>query len=135
MNHEALLSLIIFAPTIGALALLLCDKSSTELMRYLSMGVTIVTFFLTLLLARDFDPSIPTMQMNVLIPWIKGWNVNYQLGVDGISLPADAISRRPSVKLVLLAADDRLQRLIDALDWAVAKIQRSLAQPPGTPAS
>lgn len=55
--------------------------------------------------------------------------------VDGISLPADAISRRPSVKLVLLAADDRLQRLIDALDWAVAKIQRSLAQPPGTPAS
>ena len=53
--------------------------------------------------------------------------------VDGISLPPDAIGRRPGVKLAPLAADDRLQRLLDALDWAVAKIKQALGNPSGAP--
>jgi NADH-quinone oxidoreductase subunit M len=34
-----------------------------------------------------FDSAEAGMQMTSTVPWIKSWNVNYQLGVDGISMP------------------------------------------------
>src|SRR5256885_16382898 len=41
----------------------------------------------------QFNPSDPNIQpligtaRGVTIPWIENWNINYQLGYDGISLP------------------------------------------------
>jgi hypothetical protein len=40
-----------------------------------------------------------------------------------VNLPADAINRRPSIKFALLAAPERLQQFLNALDWAIAEIQ------------
>ena len=82
-----LLSLTIFLPTIGALAILLCfDKKAVEAMRMAALGTTLVTFILTLWMLGQFDPSRGDMQMKVSLAWIPAWNVNYALGVDGISL-------------------------------------------------
>ena len=82
-----LLSATIFLPTIGALFLLVFDKGAAEAMRVFSLIVTAVTFVLTLVIWGRFDPAVAEMQMNVNHEWIAGWNINYQLGVDGISLP------------------------------------------------
>ncbi|MCH7685905.1 MAG: NADH-quinone oxidoreductase subunit M [Planctomycetes bacterium] len=49
-----LLSAIIFVPTLGALILLAFPKKSDESMRMFTLGVTVVTFLLTLLLLGDF---------------------------------------------------------------------------------
>jgi NADH-quinone oxidoreductase subunit M len=87
MSNFALLSLIIFLPTIGALGLAFAHKQSEGAMRTWSNYVTFATFILTLFAWHRFDPAIAEMQMNVKIPWIASWNVNYQLGVDGISMP------------------------------------------------
>jgi NADH-quinone oxidoreductase subunit M len=89
MNPEFLLSAIIFLPTLGALLLaLFIDSRNTEVLRFFSLGVTVVTFFLTLALWWfEFDSSKPGMQLVVVADWIPTWNVYYRLGVDGISLP------------------------------------------------
>lgn len=111
MNDAALLSLIIFAPTIGAIALFFFDRKAVEGMRYCALAATIVTFFLTLLLLGRFDPSNPDIQMNVAVTWIPGWNIFYRLGIDGISLP-----------LVLLTSF--ISMLSMAASWSIDKHHR-----------
>ena len=86
-SPEALMSWIIFTPTIFAFFLIFCDKTAEEFMRYWSLGGTVVTFFLTLVLAGSFTAGDAGIQHMVKVPWIENWNVNYQLGFDGISLP------------------------------------------------
>ncbi len=82
-----LLSAIIFAPAVGALILSVFNKEAEEGMRVFALITTVVTFVLTLMLWNIFDYQDPQMQLQVSVPWIKAWNINYQLGVDGISLP------------------------------------------------
>ena len=85
--NEALLSIIIFAPAVGALALSLIDGRAVGAIRGLSLGITIFTFVMTLALWQQFDPTVGGIQMEVTAEWIPAWNVYYRLGVDGISLP------------------------------------------------
>ncbi len=86
-SPETLSSWIIFLPTIFAFFLIFFDTKAVEAMRIWSLAGTIVTFFLTLVLAGQFNPADPGIQGQVNIPWIASWNINYQLGFDGISLP------------------------------------------------
>ena len=83
----AFLSLIIFLPTIGALCLLVFPKTAVSAMRNTAFAFTIATFVLTLQLYREFDKSVAEVQLKCSFTWIESWNINYQLGVDGISLP------------------------------------------------
>lgn len=87
MTDLMLLSAIIFTPTIGALVLLLFHPKAEDSMKYWGVAVTVATFFLTLILLTRFDPAVADMQLTGTVSWIPHWNVNYQLGVDGISLP------------------------------------------------
>jgi hypothetical protein len=47
--------------------------------------------------------------------------------IEGLSLPADRLDGRPSVKLAALAPPDRLQQFTAALDWVVAEIRAASA--------
>lgn len=87
LEPALLLTLTIFLPTIGALALLAFDKKAVEAMRTFSLVITAVTFALTLLVALQFDTESAAMQLQVSAPWIPAWNIYYRLGVDGLSLP------------------------------------------------
>jgi NADH-quinone oxidoreductase subunit M len=83
---ETLTSWIIFAPTIFAFFLIFFDKKAVEAMRVFSLAGTVVTFFLTLALLGIYTPGDGGIQGKVKLPWISSWNINYQLGYDGISL-------------------------------------------------
>ncbi len=87
MTPEFLLTAIIFLPAVGALLLSLFDGRNTDVLRFWSLGVTILTFGLTLQMLMQFDSSVGGMQMQVAMDWIPAWNVSYRLGVDGISMP------------------------------------------------
>src|SRR5213593_3039765 len=104
-SPEALMSWIIFTPTIFAFFLIFCDKSAEEFMRYWSLGGTVVTFFLTLVLAGSFTAGDAGIQHMVTVPWIENWNVNYQLGFDGISLPLVFLILETGMLGVFLALD------------------------------
>ncbi|MEW4487673.1 NADH-quinone oxidoreductase subunit M [Thalassoglobus sp. JC818] len=86
-NPAFLLSATIFLPTLGALFLMVFDKKAEDAMRNFALVITAVTFGLTLLILQQFDRSEGGIQMAVSIPWVPTWNINYQLGVDGLSLP------------------------------------------------
>jgi NADH-quinone oxidoreductase subunit M len=70
-----------------AIPLVWFDSQAKEVMRYWTLLGTALTFALTLQLFWAFDPAQGGMQMRFTHEWIKNWNVNYSLGVDGISLP------------------------------------------------
>jgi len=89
-----LLSLTVFLPTLGALVLLAFDKTAVEAMRTFALVVTVATFGLTiavlfkyLQLPDDADSYVGNFKMNVVKAWIPAWNIEYRLGIDGISLP------------------------------------------------
>lgn len=88
-GHSNLLNWILWMPMIGVLGVLLIPKSKDGAIRYWSLINTIITFALSIVLYMKFDPTVPGMQeyFNVFLPWISQFNINYSLGVDGISLP------------------------------------------------
>jgi NADH-quinone oxidoreductase subunit M len=93
MSDLVLLSLTIFLPTLGALALLAFDRKAEEAMRMFSLVITVATFGLTLAMLSRFRAAtgaadyVGAFQLMGQTPWIPTWNVYYRLGVDGISLP------------------------------------------------
>ncbi len=83
-----LLSLVIWTPVVGGILVLATgnDKNAMEA-RVLTLIVSIATFLLSLPLYTDFNTQVSTMQFVEYIPWIERFNINYHLGVDGISMP------------------------------------------------
>jgi NADH-quinone oxidoreductase subunit M len=86
---QHLLDWILWLPMIGFLILMVIPKSNLTLLKWTSLLTTFVVFLFTLLLYSNFDNSVAGLQTQFLvkIPWIKQFNINYYLGVDGISLP------------------------------------------------
>jgi len=76
----------IFLPTAGAIGIWFFVRSDIAV-RWAALAVSIATFLLTLPLWLSFDNSTAHMQFEEFHPWITAFNVNYRLGVDGISMP------------------------------------------------
>ncbi len=95
MDPIVLLSLIVFVPTIGAFLLLLpgiFSKENPDHMRSFTFAVTVITFGLTVWLAAGYDLDATAadagkMQLVFNQPWIPSFNIQYFMGIDGISLP------------------------------------------------
>ena len=86
-----MLSLIVFAPLVGALLVLLSggrgDRPEREpLVRNLALAVSLVTFALTLWLWWRFDPASADYQFVEDYNWMPAFGIKYLIGVDGISL-------------------------------------------------
>ena len=85
---NSLLSVITFLPLIGALFLLFVtgrDAASENLVRWIALVVTTVTFILSLVMWARFDPTLTTFQFVENYQWI-GNSIGYRMGVDGISI-------------------------------------------------
>jgi len=81
-----ILSLSIFLPTAGALFIWLFLRSETSV-RWATLLVSVATLIVTLSLIFSFDHTTSHMQFEEFHHWIPAFNINYQLGVDGISMP------------------------------------------------
>jgi NADH-quinone oxidoreductase subunit M len=82
-----LLSLAIWVPIVaGALVLAVGGDERAPLQRWLALAGAVLGFAVTLPLYGSFDASSAAMQFVELAPWIQSFNVNYHLGVDGISV-------------------------------------------------
>lgn len=82
-----LLSWIVFTPWIGALLVfLLRCKLSPRLGRLLPVAFSLSTLALGLLALTRFDPAVTGLQFVEKQAWITALNVNYHLGLDGLSL-------------------------------------------------
>jgi NADH-quinone oxidoreductase subunit M len=78
------LSALLVVPLVGALVLL--ATSSPSFARFWTLLVTIVTAALSLPLYWGFDTTTAKYQFAEHHTWIPALNINYTLGIDGISL-------------------------------------------------
>jgi len=82
------LTLVTFFPLVGVLVLLFLKEEQKEAARWTALVTSLVTFGISIAVLVQFNPSDPDLQMVVNVPWIQvaGWNINFQLGVDGLSI-------------------------------------------------
>jgi NADH-quinone oxidoreductase subunit M len=78
-----ILSLVTFAPLVGALAILAMPEASKA--RWIALGTTIVTFALSLVMLAGFNSFNPGFQLVEKLEWMGG-GISYHMGVDGISI-------------------------------------------------
>jgi NADH-quinone oxidoreductase subunit M len=83
-----LLSVVIFVPLLGALALALVPRDETLQHRGIALTVSVATFLLSLGLWFGFDASAaaPEFQFQQEIPWMPTIGIGYHVGLDGVAL-------------------------------------------------
>ena len=82
-----LLSLAIWTPIFfGVVLLALGRDEQARAVRWLALIGSVVSFLVTLPLYTRFELGTSAMQFVENLPWIARLNVNYHLGLDGISL-------------------------------------------------
>ena len=87
MTDIPLLSLAIWVPIIGGLLVLATGSDrNAPLARMLAFAVAVAGFIVTLPLYGGFDTTTSSMQFVEVSSWIPRFNINYHLGVDGISV-------------------------------------------------
>jgi len=86
-SNWPILSLLIWLPIFGGLAVIAAGEQRPGLARLLALIVSGVTFVLSIALYMAFDTSTAVMQFTELKPWIETFSIQYSLGVDGFSVP------------------------------------------------
>ncbi|QOC22080.1 NADH-quinone oxidoreductase subunit M [Wenzhouxiangella sp. AB-CW3] len=82
-----LLSLLIWIPIVAAFGVAALGVRAPKLVRPVALIVALVSFVLSLVLYAGFDVTTSAMQFQEKTVWIGAFDVNYHLGVDGLSLP------------------------------------------------
>jgi len=114
------LTLMLFLPALVAafLSLPIVPRGRDETVRWIALGTTAVVFLLSAWVCLpwlfggrgpgQFESGLARMQSVVKLPWIPAFNIEYLLGLDGISMP-----------LVLLTTF--LSVLAAAASWPITK--------------
>jgi len=98
-----ILSMLIFLPLVGAAVILLMNRANDKAIRMVSLLFSIATFALSLPLFTSFDKTTHLMQFIERHEWIPSLNINYYLGLDGISVLFVLLSTLVTVLCVLIS--------------------------------
>jgi len=100
-----LLTLTIWLPILGGLAVLASGDRDSVLSKKIALAVAVLTFLVSLGLWLGFDPATAQMQFVEYSPWIPTFGVFYYLGVDGISMPLIVLTTFISVFVIVAGWD------------------------------
>ena len=81
-----LLTVLLFLPLLGAVAILLLRNDDHLWIRRLSLAVGVAEFLLSFLPVWAVPPGSSGFKLEVFVPWITSPRISYHLGVDGISI-------------------------------------------------
>lgn len=81
-----LLTSILFFPVVAALVILFFPKDQVKLIRWFTLGATLVPFGLSLVLWAGFNAGAQGYQFVEQYPWYDAIHSSLHLGVDGLSL-------------------------------------------------
>jgi len=84
MDGLPILSLIVFTPVVGVLALLFVPGGAHRLIRWIALGAALVSLAFSLVLL-GYSTNGAEFQFREDLPWISAFGMRYTLGVDGIS--------------------------------------------------
>ena len=80
------LSLAVWVPIFAGLIVLAVGDRNLREARWIALLGAVIGFLVTIPLVTGFQTGTSAMQFVELTPWIPRFNVNYHLGVDGISV-------------------------------------------------
>ena len=117
--NSSILSLLIFLPLFGALAMLVVSfldnrgiipKQDKGIYKYIALVATGVQLLLAIILYIKFDSTLSVTEspFTVQFDWIPSFNIQYYIGIDGLSMP-----------MIILAA--LLSFLCVVISWNVEK--------------
>ncbi len=98
-----LLSLLVWLPIAGGVAVLAAGNGSAERARWTALAVAVGTLALAAALWVGFEAGVAGMQFEERVAWIRAFDIHYHLGVDGISMPLVVLTAF-STLLVVVAA-------------------------------
>jgi len=84
MDH--VLSWMVFLPLLGAAVILCLPSSAHTLIKQTALAFTLPPLLLGINLFQSFDRSAEGFQYVVRAPWIASYNIDYFVGIDGISI-------------------------------------------------
>ena len=84
-----MLSLLIFLPAAGAVALMLLPREQAQHARVVATAIAVVNLALAVFLFGTFDQADPSLQFVERVTWIGaddlGFDLQYFIGIDGLS--------------------------------------------------
>ena len=82
------LNLVTLSPLVGVLLILFYKQEHKQGIRWTALIVSLITFGLSIWVLYLFDASNPDLQMVIDLNWIEiaGWQISYQMGIDGLSI-------------------------------------------------
>ena len=86
-----MLSLIVFLPLVGILLVAVLPKSYDFLAKWFALGITVINFGLATWMLIAFGRS-EGIALEQKVAWIPQINVNFHLGLDGLSFPLIVLS-------------------------------------------
>jgi len=95
-----LLSSLIWLPIVAGVVILCVGE---RLARPVALVASVIVFLLSLGLFTGFDTGISQMQFTESRAWLPSFNINYLLGVDGISMPLILLTTFINVVVVISA--------------------------------
>ena len=97
-----LLTLAIWVPIASAILVLATGSDrNAGIARVLALAGALAGFAVTLPLWFGFDPQQSGLQFVEFVPWVPAFNINYHLGIDGISLLLILLNSFTTVVVVL----------------------------------
>jgi NADH-quinone oxidoreductase subunit M len=84
---EHILTWTVFAPLLGVPVILLLPKGQEKIMKTVALIATAIPMIPAWEIFTTFDRSTSAMQFVVHLPWIRSINIEYFMGIDGISVP------------------------------------------------
>jgi len=103
-----LLSLVVWTPIIGGILVLFAGDKEPAGARKIALLVSIATFVLTIPLYSQFNTDTHLVQFVERHSWIPAFNIEYFLGIDGISMPLILLTSFTTV-IVIIAAWEVIQ--------------------------
>ncbi len=92
MSSLPLMTIVTFLPLVGAIILLFQRKEDTNTIKQVALAVSVLTFIVSLLFVvkvgpiGGFDFNQTGFQYAEKYAWIPAFNINYEVGIDGLSL-------------------------------------------------
>ena len=87
MTAFPILTTILLAPILGALAILFLPRDADKTVKSVAAFATGTALLLALYAYFAYDFRLGGMQFTEYVPWVRDLGVAYAMGVDGISLP------------------------------------------------
>ena len=85
MSDFPWLDIMIFLPLAGGILMMFLPDND-KLLRNFALGVSLLTFAVSMIVLANFDSGAAGFQEGSSISWVSQWNVRYATGIDGISL-------------------------------------------------